>query len=461
MPHSNLKGMGDIVPGLRKDLTVEQLQDPLALFKLFVDDAMLTNIAKQTNLYHSQLDLERAADVGARPWSPLDAHELCAWLGMVVCDSLHPFPSIKKYYSDEFVYSMPQMRDVMSLTRFEQIKRFLHIADRTKEMPRGAAGHDPLHKVRPLLSALQDQSSAIYQPGKMVSIDEMDIPFKGRSHLKSRVKFKKAGDGFLTYSLCDPANGYAYFFEFQFDPLIPVMKAGLAKTFNAVLHLASALPSPGHHIFADNLYSSAALAQELLSKGHAYTCTARSNRVPECVKQDTPRSTAVRAARKGTVKWASRGDVVALSVFDSKPVNMPTTGHRTLEEVEYTRKHPGYDQEAGTWKMIASVEKRLNVIDDYNNFMNGVDVADQLRTNYETRVKSNKWWHPIFWALINTARYLQCLHHPQSWHCKPCCSSNVTCRVPCEAGRITGGMFSAQNRVKQWPQAQGVHASSH
>ena len=101
----------------------------------------------------------------------------------------------------------------MSLTRFEQIKRFLHLADRTKEVPHGSPNHDPLYKVRPLLDAVQDNSMSLYQPGRMV--DEMDIPFKGRSSLKSRVEFKRAGDDFLTFSICDPAIGYAHFTGFN------------------------------------------------------------------------------------------------------------------------------------------------------------------------------------------------------------------------------------------------------
>ena len=81
----------------------------------------------------------------------------------------------------------------MALTRFEQIKRYLHCADRSKEVPKGAAGYDPLFKIRPLVTALQDNFSAVYQPGTKVSVDEIDIPFKGRSHLKARVKYKRAG----------------------------------------------------------------------------------------------------------------------------------------------------------------------------------------------------------------------------------------------------------------------------
>ena len=52
---------------------------------------------------------------------------------------------------------------------------------------------------------------------------------------------------------------------------------------------------------------------------------------------------------------------------------------------------------------MVAVEKCLSVIDDYNRFMDEVDVADQLRTNYEIKIKSNEWWYPIFWSLINTS----------------------------------------------------------
>ena len=273
MPTSDLPIFEANGSRLKVALTPDQLRDPLHMFKLFVDDDMLIKICKQTNLYAAQVAVDIDSE-NARAWHPVEPNELSAWLGMAVSNSLHPYPSMKSYFRDDFAFSLPQMKDVMSLTRFEQIKRFLHLADRSQEKPPRTEGYDPLFKVRPLLSALQEKSTALYHPGQMVSIDEMDIAFKGRSQHKSRIKFKRAGNGFLTYSLCDPANGYTYSMVFQFDPQIPVMKEGMAKTFNAVLYLASKLPSKGHHVFADNLYSNAALAQELFRRGHMYTCTA-------------------------------------------------------------------------------------------------------------------------------------------------------------------------------------------
>lgn len=42
------------------------------------------------------------------------------------------------------------------------------------------------------------------------------------------------------------------------------------------------------------------------------------------------------------------------------------------------------------------------LIDDYNNNMNGVDVADQLRTYMTTHKKGRRVWFPIFWWLLDS-----------------------------------------------------------
>lgn len=41
------------------------------------------------------------------------------------------------------------------------------------------------------------------------------------------------------------------------------------------------------------------------------------------------------------------------------------------------------------------------VVNDYNKYMGGVDKADQLRALYNINRKSKKWWHRLFWGVID------------------------------------------------------------
>lgn len=43
------------------------------------------------------------------------------------------------------------------------------------------------------------------------------------------------------------------------------------------------------------------------------------------------------------------------------------------------------------------------VVRDYNTFMGGVDHADQLRSAYGIGRRSKKWWHRLFWGLLEIA----------------------------------------------------------
>lgn len=141
------------------------------------------------------------------------------------------------------------------------------------------------------------------------------------------------------------------------------------------------LPQDGHHVFVDNPYSSCTLAEKLLQEKHLYTCTARADRIPDCVKQQTLRGQAAEQAC-GTVKWAARGDVVALTYYDNKPVAMITTGYHTLDNVTFTRPRVRIDAATGLPHNEMVELTRLNVIHDYNCHMDGVNVADQLTGYY-------------------------------------------------------------------------------
>lgn len=103
---------------------------------------------------------------------------------------------------------------------------------------------------------------------------------------------------------------------------------------------------------------------------------------------------------RGTVKAAvlmgdkSIPNLVAVSVYDTKPVDFISTICNSIEWVPLARKVWNESkQEMDVLKFL-----RLNVNDDYNKDMNACDVADQLQNNYrfDLWMRNFKWWWAKF-----------------------------------------------------------------
>ena len=61
------------------------------------------------------------------------------------------------------------------------------------------------------------------------------------------------------------------------------------------------------------------------------------------------------------------------------------------------------------------------MVDDYNYFMNGVDIADQLQARFTTKQKTSQTWMLLFYYLLDTAicnAYILLEHYrkPRLWY---------------------------------------------
>ena len=92
------------------------------------------------------------------------------------------------------------IHSVISLVRWQQIKRYLKISDPRSE--RDSKGPDWYAKVEPIYSDFLKASQRYYLPGRDVSIDEQLVLFKGRSRHSMLIPSKQAGKGLKIYSLC-------------------------------------------------------------------------------------------------------------------------------------------------------------------------------------------------------------------------------------------------------------------
>jgi hypothetical protein len=114
------------------------------------------------------------------------------------------------------------------------------------------------------------------------------------------------------------------------------------------------------------------------------------------VKQDEEKNVKRAEMLRGTTKAAllqnsaDTPDLLAASVYDTKPVHLMSTVSKSVRWVMKNKKVWSKDEEA--MKVIGFL--RLNMIDDYNQNMNSTDIADQLRNTYRPDhwMRNRKWW---------------------------------------------------------------------
>ena len=63
-------------------------------------------------------------------------------------------------------------------------------------MPRGEAGYDRLHKLQPVIDALNSRLKEVYNPSSVMAVDECMIPFKDRSSMTPHMPMKPVRRGY-------------------------------------------------------------------------------------------------------------------------------------------------------------------------------------------------------------------------------------------------------------------------
>ena len=265
----------------------------------------------------------------------------------------------------------------------------------------------PNWKVDPFLCHLNKVSMQAAVLPEKLSVDEQTIMFHGSSKLKSRIKYKKAGDGFQCDSIC--SNGYtiSFFFRHQLAPKKYIDK-GFSPLHSRIMFMFDQLKNKNHSIFMDNLYMSASFARNAMMsdnrvKIHGVTRTDKRG-LPKCIMQTEVQNEGIADEMRNTVKLAvlegdsKVQDLIAISFYDSKPVYFLST---VIPDVKWTVVSKKVFSQ-NLHRKVSLPILRPNFVDQYNMDMNSVDRADQLRTNYcmGQGLRQRKWWWSIFlWGM--------------------------------------------------------------
>jgi Transposase IS4 len=200
----------------------------------------------------------------------------------------------------------------------------------------------------------------------------------------------------------------------------------LSPTHSAVLQLAKTLPYRAYEftLFCDNLFGNHKLFSLLRQLGIGACGTARKNvTAPIFGSLDTWKVAWGTLHSKVVDVYpqnAENGKVLMSIWQDSNKVGFLSTVHDALEWTVQLRKLPRgsstyfaitkqpfimFDPPKGCknpyeWTRLLPIP---GMIDDYNHFMGGVDIADQLRAHFSTQLRGVKTWKPLFYWLLDTA----------------------------------------------------------
>jgi len=373
----------------------------LGVFELFWDDEVLGVLVERTNMYAEEKGAGKKVSGGVaigRPWKKVTPEEMRVFVALVIYMGANRDCGSKAFWRDRA--ENRQVLHSMSLKRFSQIKRYLHISDPKQQLSRS----EWFQKLEPVNSILQSRCQQYYLPASNVTVDEMMIRFGGRSYHTYRMPSKPITEGYKVFALCDVGYTYSWIFASRsnsFNGLIH--QEGLTPTGSTVFQLASSLPySSGLHfnIYMDNYFPSQALLIKLRELGMGACGTARVNNSafsPEL--HDDRKAIPWNEVSGGPADIG--GKVLAVQWQDNSAVHFLTTIHSLEERIISERKKPRISSSNGpAIRRTFSPQERLNIpipviTNDYNRYKVGVDIADQYWSYYFTQLKCCNRFIPV------------------------------------------------------------------
>lgn len=268
-------------------------------------------------------------------------------------------PEIKGYWSAET--RDERVANCLTRDRFFEINRCLHFVDNNII----GENNDRLRKIRPFLEKVQESFIQYVAPGTVNSVDEMMVPFKGRSCLKNYMAQKPHKWGFKFYCIAD-VSGYVRRFFVSGDTchikLDEEHKEACGISGQTVLDLTQDLP-PGVDLFCDNWFASYPLLKVLKDRGINVVCTMREARTgPKGYRPEFVNDKALKK-RPGRVEYKkSKDGIVICHWSDKRRVVIGSNAYSVRNEDGSMNKKERWNRES---KSMEEVEVPV-LISNYN-----------------------------------------------------------------------------------------------
>ncbi|XP_076034197.1 uncharacterized protein LOC143020994 isoform X3 [Oratosquilla oratoria] len=362
---------------------------PFQCFQKIFPDKIYEHVANETNKYaiymiKKKQPLPRRSPFHA--WTDVSVGEIKAFIAIEMAMGLVRKPSLRSYFAKLCLLTeTPGFGSILSIARYKLIRSCLHFVD-NKEKKKD----DRLYKIRPILNIVKGLYTEVYISNKEVSVAETMFKFKRRLFWKWYLPPKKSSAewGIKVWSLCDARTGYLLKFE---------VYAGKTKDLNTnvgagelvVMKLLEEFENKGHVVYMDNFFSGVQLFQKLLKRKTGACGTVCPNRrgLPSEMKKIKKKN------GEAPTFWRSQDrSMIAYSWQDSGRFNMLSTVGDTSTIQTSIRSKEG-----------DRVVDKPSLQKQYNRFVGGVDLFDQLCASYPFNHRSKKWYHSIWHFIIEIA----------------------------------------------------------
>ncbi|XP_022180053.1 piggyBac transposable element-derived protein 3-like [Myzus persicae] len=302
----------------------DSLKYPYSYFKMIIDDAIIKNLSEQTNLYSAQ---NNGFSLNTTP------QEMEQFLGIYLFMSIVKMPSYRMFWSNRTRFN--PVFETMSRNRFDNLRTNFHISDNDLMLPRDNPLHDKLFKIRPFISSVQNNFKKI-QADEFCAIDEIIIPFKGRSQMKQYNQNKPHKWGIKVFAIAS-ISGFIHDFEIYVGKgTLPATGSGLGISGDIVIRLLETVPKfKNYKVATDNWFNSYNLQCHLKFSGMLGIGTVRTNRLSGCTFKNEKD---MKKSGRGTydTKVDTTNKIVATKWYDNKFVHVVSNykGIQPLDEVE-------------------------------------------------------------------------------------------------------------------------------
>jgi hypothetical protein len=378
----------------------------LQLFELFWPLVLMQNIVIETNSYAMERLDAHGNTRGGEKWENLIVAGLKAFLAIHMYMGMKRQPNYKTYWEKAGTFfHCPIISNIMTRERFIQLRRCLYLTNPATyaHIEKGDLGYDKLRQVRWLVDEIRNTCMREWSLGKFLIIEEMMVRYKG-SYCPIRQYMPKKPEKWEIkfWVLVDSVSKFIFCFEIycgknlEAEVRMEGPRQEASAAYAVVMKLLRGLEEKGHCVVMDNYFYSIQLFEDLLKKGIYATGTIRSNRIglPSHLKNT---KTWIRC-NQGHIEWAMHNSrlLSCLMWKDKCPVFLISThanpiGFPCMPRDEVPRRNGAVRENIPTSPMLL----------EYTTFMRGVDVADQLRASYSLQSRSHKWWHRIFFALLD------------------------------------------------------------